>query len=257
MINIFTSVVNRPDFVLLQNELFRKFLKDEYQFHIVDDSVDLNISNQFESICLENNLSYYKKPERVSILNPAQSCADTVQWTYDNIIRKNHLNDIILFCDSDMFLFDEFSISDYMKDCIIAGLPQKRGNVTYMWNGIMFFNMPQIKDLDINFLDGIVDGEMTDVGGNTYYYFKKNNIEMKKTDDEFPMYPTHFHNIELQNDQVTKGYNFELHLNGKFLHYRAATNWHSNWKGSEDPLSNKTKIFNQIIYKILNEEKND
>ena len=96
MIHIFTSVVNRVDFVIIQNKLFQKFLKDNYQFHIVDDSVDLNISNQFESICIENNFLYYKKPERTLQMNPAQACADTVQWTYDNIIRKNHLDDIIL-----------------------------------------------------------------------------------------------------------------------------------------------------------------
>ena len=56
---------------------------------------------------------------------------------------------------------------------------------------------------------------------------------------------------EIQNDEVTKGYNFELHLDGKFLHYRAATNWHSNWRDSEDPLTKKTKIFNMIIGELL------
>jgi hypothetical protein len=43
----------------------------------------------------------------------------------------------------------------------------------------------------------------------------------------------------------------ELHLNGKFIHYRAATNWHSNWRDSKDPLIGKTKVFNQIIESIL------
>jgi hypothetical protein len=71
---------------------------------------------------------------------------------------------------------------------------------------------------------------------------------MKETDVQ---YPTHYEEIDLQNDQVTKGYNFELHLDGKFLHYRAATNWHSNWKGSQDPLIEKTKIFNKIIEGLL------
>ena len=253
VVQIFTSVVNRPDFIPLQHQLFQKFLKDEYQFHIVDDSIDSEISNQFQSICLENNFSYYKKPERKIPMNPAQACADTVQWTYDNIIRKNHRNDIVFFCDSDLFLIDEFNIEDYMSDAIIAGLPQKRGEVTYMWNGIMFFNMLKINDLNIDFSDGVVEDEMTDVGGHTYYYFKKNNIEMKKTDEEFPLYPTHFGDIEIQNDQVTKGYNFELHLDGKFLHYRAATNWHSNWRDSNDPLVKKTEVFNRIMESILEE----
>lgn len=251
MIHIFTSVVNRPDFAVLQDTLFKKFLKNDYQFHIVDDSIDENISSQFKDICELRNIEYYKKPERTVQMNPAQACADTVQWTYDNIIKQNHRDDIVFFCDSDLFLIDEFDIVEYMNDAIIAGLPQKRGAVTYMWNGIMFFNMSQIKDLNIDFSEGVVEGEMTDVGGYTYYYFKKNNIEMKKTDEEFPLYPTHFNDIEIQNDQVTRGYNFELHLDGKFLHYRAATNWHSNWRDSNDPLVNKTNVFNQIIEDIL------
>ena len=252
-VQIFTSVVNRPDFVNLQNKLFQKFLKEDYQFHVVDDSVDKSISKKFYNICSENGFKYYSKPERILQMNPAQACADTVQWTYSNIIRKNHLDDIVFFCDSDMFLIDEFNIEDYMSDAIIAGLPQKRGKVTYMWNGIMFFNMPKISDLDIDFSDGVVEGEMTDVGGHTYYYFKKNNIEMKKTDEELPLYPTHFGDIEIQNDELTKGYNFELHLDGKFLHYRAATNWHSNWRDSIDPLVKKTEIFNSLMEDILNE----
>ena len=250
MIHIFTSVVNRPDFVTIQNKFFQKFLKNEYQFHVVDDSIDLNISQSFKDICSENGFSYYKKPERTVQMNPAQACADTVQWTYDNIIRENHKNDIVFFCDSDLFLIDEFDVAEYMSDAIIAGLPQKRGKVIYMWNGIMFFNMPTIENLNIDFSDGVVEGEMTDVGGHTYYYFKENNIQMKETDVQ---YPTHYYDIELQNEEVTRGYNFELHLDGKFLHYRAATNWHSNWRDSEDPLTKKTKIFNTIIGELLND----
>ena len=253
MIHIFTSVVNRPDFVILQDKLFKKFLKNEYKFHIVDDSVEPEISEQFEIACSLNELEYYRKPPANKPMNPAQACAHTVQWTYDNIIRKNHVDDIVFFLDSDMFLIDEFDIEEYMEDAIIAGLPQVRGHVTYMWNGIMFFNMPKIEDKDIDFSDGIVEGEMTDVGGHTYWYFLRTGIRMKKTDEECPVYPTHYNDIELQNEEVTRGYNVELHLDCKFLHYRAATNWHSNWKGSQDPLSKKTEMFNKIIESVFSE----
>ena len=41
---------------------------------------------------------------------------------------------------------DEFDVEDYMSDTIIGGLPQQRGEVVYMWNGIMFFNMLKIID---------------------------------------------------------------------------------------------------------------
>ena len=131
---------------------------------------------------------------------------------------------------------------------LLGGLPQVRGRVTYMWNGIMFFNMPKIEDKNINFSDGNVEGEMTDVGGATYWYFLRTGIQMKESDVD---YPTHYNEIDLQKD--AGGYNMELHLDGKFLHYRAATNWHSNWKGSDDPLSGKTEVFNQIVKSILSE----
>lgn len=250
MIHIFTSVVNRPDFVELQDKLFRKFLSEEYKFHVIDDSVEIEIATIFKNVCLKNGIEYYKKPIRTSQLNPAQACADAIQWTYDTIIKENYRNDIIFFTDSDLFLIDKFDIREYMKDAIIAGLPQKRGEVIYMWNGIMFFDMSKLSDYGIDFSDGIVEGEMTDVGGQTYYYFKRNNIKMKETD---VTYPTHYNDIELQNESVTKGFNFELHLDGKFLHYRAATNWHSNWRGTDDPLLRKTKMFNTIINNILTE----
>lgn len=248
MIHIFTSVVNRPDFVELQQRLFKKFLKNEYQFHIVDDSIIESIESEFQSVCFENGLKYYKKPSRSVAMNPAQACADTVQWTYDNIICKNHSEDIVFFLDSDMFLIDEFDIGEYVEDAIIAGLPQVRGHITYMWNGIMFFNMPKIGDKNIDFSDGVVEGHMTDVGGMTYWYFKKTGIKMKETDVQ---YPTHYNDIDLQKD--AGGYDMELHLDGKFLHYRAATNWHSNWRGLDDPLVGKTKVFKQIMESILSE----
>lgn len=250
MIQIFTSVVNRPDFLRIQKQLFDKFLKNEYRFHVVDDSIDEYVSRQFRDISTQNNISYYKKPVSEENLNPASACARAIQWSYDNLILKNHKNDIVLFLDSDMFLIDEFDIQDYVKDSIICGCPQIRGHVRYIWNGLMFLNMPKIVEIDpnIDFDCGVVDGELTDVGGKTHYYFKKNNVKMTETDVQ---YPDFYNDIELQNEEVTKGYNFELHLEGKFLHYRAATNWHSNWRGEYDPLMKKTIIFEQIISQIL------
>jgi hypothetical protein len=250
MIQIFTSVVNRPDFLEIQAKLFKKFLKNEYVFHVIDDSVEESIGNKFKDICLSNGCEYYKKTSKYrdfdshSTTIAANACADTIQWTYDNIIRKYFSDYIVLFLDSDMFLVDEFDIEEYMKDEIISGLHQKRGHVEYIWNGIMFFNMPNMKDKEIDFSNGVVEGHLTDVGGNTYLYFKKNGIKFKDTGVE---YPTHFNDLDLQKD--ANGYNMELHLNSKFLHYRAGTNWHtkSKWRRKNDPFVIKEKIFHDII----------
>ena len=252
MIHIFTSVVNRPDFVVLQDKLFQKFLKNNYQFHVVDDSIDENISSQFKEICELRKIEYYRTPKNLENNNPSTKVGNVIQWAFDNIIKEKYSSDFIFWTDSDMFLIDNFDIEEYLSDCVIAGLPQIRKHIKYLWNGLMFFNMPKFMETDhqIGFNIANIDGEHLDTGGQTYHYFKRNGVTLKETDVD---YPTHFNDIELQNDEVTKGYNFELHLDGKFLHYRAATNWHSKWRSSEDPLLLKTKIFNQIIKNILSE----
>lgn len=252
-LHIFTTVVNRPDFVKLQKKLFDKFLINKYEFHVIDDSIENDVSLEFQSICKDYSTKYYRIPPATEVLTPAQACARAIQWTYDNIILNYHRNDYVLFLDSDMFLIDDFDVIEYLSHDVLAGHSQQRGPIEYVWNGIMIFNMKKIIEIDekLNFSDGNIEGYYTDVGGHMWHYFQKNNLKFKATDIE---YPTHFNDIELCNEELTKGYNFELHLNHKFLHYRAASNWHTNWKSISDPLTNKTKVFNQIIDNILNDQ---
>jgi|TARA_R100000030_G_scaffold68378_1_gene52198 hypothetical protein len=267
---IFTSVVNRPDFVETQYRLFKTFLKDEdWQFNVVDDSMEESITEEFKSVCDIYGIKYYRKPQNPNkkFDNPlagARHATETIQWTYDTIIKEKHDEDMVLFCDSDMFLLDEFSIEEYIKDEVIAGSLQVRGPIEYIWNGIMFFNMSEITkiDPDLNFSDGNVEGNMTDIGGHLYYWFLKNNVKFKNvneggtTPDDCPEYPEEYNGISLvfgnNDDMWTKpegGFSFELHLENKFLHYRAGTNWHtqSSWKTKEDPIRKKAEVFNQII----------
>jgi len=267
---IFTSVVNRPDFVETQYRLFKTFLKDEeWQFNVVDDSMEESITEEFKSVCDIYGIKYYRKPQNPNkkFDNPlagARHATETIQWTYDTIIKEKHDEDMVLFCDSDMFLLDEFSIEEYIKDEVIAGALQVRGPIEYIWNGIMFFNMSEITKIgrDLNFSDGDVEGNMTDIGGHLYYWFLENNVKFKNvneggtTPDDCAEYPDEYNGINLifdnNDDMWTKpegGFRFELHLDNKFLHYRAGTNWHtqSSWKTKEDPIRKKAEVFNQII----------
>ena len=268
-VQIFTSVVNRPDFVEIQAKLFRKFMKDDYQFNVVDDSIDPVITKEFKNICNEYDITYYRKSQNDNkkFDNPlagARHATETIQWIYDTIIKDKHAKEAVLFCDSDMFLLDDFSISDYIKDEVIAGALQERGKIVYIWNGLMIFNMPKIISIDsnLNFSDGVVEGELTDIGGNLYYWFRDNNVHFKNineggtTPDHCPEYPDEYNGVDLifdNNDnmwtQPDDGFRFELHLDNKFFHYRAGTNWHtqSSWKTKEDPIRKKSDVFNQII----------
>lgn len=249
-VQIFTSVVNRPQFLELQVELFSKFLENDYQFHVVyDNGIDKSILEKFEHVCQNNNLILHKADDFVIHKNPSTCISKVVKWIYDELLVKIYHDDICMIVDSDMFLIDKFNVENYISEYLIAGIPQHRGHVKYITNQLMIFNMKEIIKIDknIDFMDGTVENQHVDSCGEMHYWIKKNNINLKEVST---IYPTHFNEIELQDPNITNGINFELY-DEIFLHYRAGSNWFSKWKENEDPLLEKEKIFNQVIETIL------
>lgn len=250
MIHIFTSVVNRPEFLKLQSALFNKFLKNEYQFHVVyDGGIDKNVLTQFESICEQNNLILHKADDWVIDSNASTCISKVVKWIYEELMLKNFNDQICMIVDADMFLISHLDIDEYISDYPILGIPQYRGHVNYITNQLMIFNMPKIMkiDIDIQFMNGVVEGNSVDSCGEMHYWINKNKINFKKVST---VYPTHYNNIDLQNEEITRGINFEIY-DDIFLHYRAGSNWFSKWKENTDPLIKKKQIFDQIIEDIF------
>ena len=234
MLKVFTTVTNQPAFAQLQAQTFEKFLDCEYEFHLVDDSFEhMNLSQEYINICERNSIHYHRKDHRITPHHPMMGCAYAVQWTYDNLIKKCE-DDIVLFLDSDMFLLRNFDPVSYMEDKTITACMQDRGDVWYMWNGIIIFNMPKVLSLkgDLDFNCGNVEGEFTDVGGHTYYFIKENNLEV---DDVKPSWGGSYNDIELEN--------METFMDGKFFHFRGGT----LWDGKEDVYERKLSILNNIL----------
>lgn len=252
-VQIFTSVVNRPQFLELQVKLFSKFLENDYQFHVVyDNGIDKKVLKEFENICQNNNLILHKADDSVIHKNPSTCVSKVVKWIYDELILKIYHDDICIIVDSDMFLIDKFNVENYILEYPIAGIPQYREHVKYISSQLIIFNMEEIIKIDknIDFMDGTIENQHVDSGGATYYWIKKNNINFKEISI---VYPTHFNDIELQDPSITNGINFEIH-GDIFLHYRAGSNWFSKWKENRDPLIEKEKIFNQIMDIILDND---
>lgn len=230
-LKIFTTVTNQPSFAELQAKTFKEFLQCEYEFNIVDDSVGYN--EEYVQICKDYGLNYHLKKEKIIPHNPMQSCAQAVQWTYDNLIKKCE-DDIVLFLDSDMFLFKEFDPIEYMTGKTIVGCLQSRGNVNYLWNGILLFNMNKILNYggNLDFSCGNIDGEFCDVGGGTYYFIRDNNIQV---DDLRPKFEGDYNGIKLEN--------METFMGGKFFHFRGG----ALWDGKVDVFERKLEILQKIL----------
>jgi hypothetical protein len=96
--------------------------------------------------------------------------------------------------------------------------------------------MPKILSLtgELDFSCGMIDGELCDVGGGTYYFLKQNNISL--------------HDIIVQ--QTYNGYykdhkveNMESLMDEKFLHFRGGT----LWDGKVDVYERKLKLLQNIL----------
>jgi hypothetical protein len=238
---VITHAYKRPDFIILQDKTFRKFLKDDYKFVVFNDARDPYIYNAIKQICEGLNIECIPIPQEIHRRpylprmpgelydHPAVTCANVVQYSLDTIGFAH--DGLVMIIDSDMFLVGDLNVSEYMKDCDIAGHAQSRGPVTYLWNGIVFFNMntlPSKRELSFNC--GRVEGQPCDVGGYTYYYFQKHPEVRKKFLDqvyverhmEEPRINQHPY-LQLMIEEKVP--NSEFFLRYKLFHYRGGGNW--------------------------------
>jgi hypothetical protein len=195
---IITHAYLRPDFIEIQNKTFKKFLKDDYEFVVFNDARDPSLRSEIASLCKKLSLRcieipqaihdrpYLKRSAYEDRNHACVRCANVVQYSLNELGFK--YDGLVAIIDSDMFLIKDFSIAQYMADHDLAGVAQSRGNVHYLWNGIVFFNMNTLVDKEtIDFNCGQINGNPVDVGGYTYYYFQKHpEVRVKEINQTYP-----------------------------------------------------------------------
>ena len=135
-----------------------------------------------------------------------------------------------------------------MEGYYLSGLLQKRGNVEYVWAGLVFFRKSSLQNIDFNFYPQTVDGQLLDSCGGTYELLRNEKIKFKSTD---VAYPDDYQGINLRDPSNSNGgYEMELHADQKFLHFRNACNWHNGMKVVDN---HKTSILHSILqdFKII------
>jgi hypothetical protein len=281
---LITHSYNRPDFIEIQHKTFNKFLKDDYEFIVFNDAPQEWMKQDIENTCKKLGIVCIRTPQEIhstklylpkrpeeSGNHPCKRCAHVVQYSLDTLGFAH--NDLVAIIDSDMFLIKPFSIREYMRDAQLAGVPQGRTNgrfiVEYLWNGIVFFNMPTLPDKErINFNCGYVEGAPTDVGGNLYYYLKEHTaLKLKHINGLYLSHafcgsctnnsPVCTHNTEilkqgsLSPDTIWFAQqgpdSIEFFADGSFLHYRSGTNWNNK---SSQYHQEKTILLQTFISKI-------
>ena len=243
---IFSFAFNRPDILQYQITSLRKFIIGDYDINIVYDTRDNQYYEQFKKICDDNDVNFY---HHVSQPGGAPSFynAQAIKWIYDTVISKED-DCIVMLLDHDMFLIDKFDVQNEMSVYDIVGCLQSREHVKYVWPGLCIFKKSSVQNIEFDFYPQTVDGQMLDTGGGTYKLIADKNIKFLDTGVD---YPEDYKGVNLQDEKVTGGYGYELHFDSKFLHFRNASNWHTQYQVGDEQ---KTGLLFQMLSDILDEK---
>ncbi len=285
---IVTHSYNRPDFIKVQHETFKKFMLDEYEFVVFNDGPTQKLAGQIEGVCRELAIRCVRVPQEIHQMPylsrqpwedgncPSVRTSNAIQYSFDTCAFDHE--GIVAVIDSDMFLIRPFSIAAYLGDYDLSAVAQWRGSmgcIPYIWNGVMFFNMKTLPNKrSLNFNCGSIDGNHTDTGGFTYYYIKENpeakilymKGQLDMTDGD---YITDSYDLEnrgyLSKEEVLKTIpsndaflrlvqagpdDIQFFLHFAFLHYRRAGNYHNK---SHSYHLEKTHIVDQFIEEIVDQ----
>lgn len=276
---IVTAVVNNPDFIEIQYYTLKKYFKGEYEFIVFNDAKDfpdftndgdVTIKIKIEELCKKLNIECINIPnENHKIkLCAANRCADSMNFIL-NYQKKNP--DKYLLLDSDMFLIDYFDINKYSQyDCAIVLQSRNNFNIHYFWNGIYYFDMNKLKDIELLNWNCCKD---CDVGGMMQNWLKTqivnknypNTDEIRWTDKKFHTENIYFikhlwscswNDSELpnnlrENHNLLDFFKNDIRNNdGKyfceiyddvFLHFRAGGNWRGEGLEMHNVLTQKLK----------------
>lgn len=257
MLLITTSVVNNPKFIELQNMTLKKFIKNPYKFVVYNDAKDWSdysnfydplLKKEISSLCSKLNIECIEidnNKHQYTTIDASTRCADAC-----NYMLKDHLkyNGRTLVIDSDMFLINYLDVDEKYKGFEMAAVPQIRQNcIPYIWNGLVYYNMPIVKNKQLLKWDLIGKAEhgITDVGGSFYYYLINTpNAQIYSINH---LYSCSWNRTQFSSKLNTKLLNFlendPKNVDNKFfaeiyddtyLHYRAGGNWIKEGKELHD-----------------------
>jgi len=221
MINIYTFADKRPDFIELQSKTMKKFIKDEFNLKVFDNSSTPHLSAEIHRACEKNEIEVLQTEKNHR--TPNHAC-----WVPINYCLRNHLkdnDDVTVIIDSDIFMINDFSFFDYIKDYDIAGVYQQRKNleIEYIWNALVVINNKQVfkKNLSIDFEP--IQPNITDVGGKTSSLTKDPNVKIKWTNHTADISCAESSKIFSEFD-YHQSFGFQI-LEKSFLHYYRGSNW--------------------------------
>jgi hypothetical protein len=81
-VKVYTMAYNRPDFIPLQQMTFSKFLKDDFEYIVINSAVTENNDLEIKETCKRLGIKYIDCDTEKRRLGDA-----VIQWIFDNYIK--------------------------------------------------------------------------------------------------------------------------------------------------------------------------
>jgi hypothetical protein len=249
-----TPATNNVEFIELQYNSFKKYVKIPYEFIVFNDGKnfpdwtnygDATMRDRIETKCKELGITCINVPndhhKRES--RPGKRHIDTVTFMTDYMFKNP---DIYFSIDSDMFFisnFDENKFKNY--DCAVV--KQNNTNFDYVWPNLFYFNIPKLKFKEHIDWDGTVGAdtggkmakwlELYKTNGSIYFIKHLPSCQWNSLPPEISSNAlTEF----LINDVRNKNGNFWCELyDNNLLHYRAGCNWNGEGKNIHEMMTER------------------
>lgn len=191
---------NTSAYLVRQFQLFEKYIGG--YIVVVDNSSNSNAAKEIEEICEKYGRQYIRLNNQEGDASRSHALALNEAYWLLNIPY-----DVLMLADHDIFPVNYFNVPDFMKDLVIAGVPQIRGEITYLWAGLVLINNLKVDKKLIKF----DTSEGLDTGGKLHRLLKTLPETAYKYLDEF-------------QKKTTEGHEYSL-IGDKFIHLLNGSNW--------------------------------
>lgn len=195
---------------LLQIAAIKKFCKDEFVIHVIDNSDDKEIAEHIRYHSSINEIDYTKT------FSGSKGSSDSYSFAA-NFSYQKFKDDysLMLFLDHDCVPVQDFSVEEILSGGhVAAGVGQPKAK-KYPWPGLFFLNNDAVDHDLVDFSPNAEHG--LDTGGNLYKIIEEYGSESFRDLSE-----TYHQN----KDYITKEYGYYSMLaNETFMHFVAGSNW--------------------------------
>lgn len=218
---------NRPDFILLQKQCLDRWFLEPFEFTVINNAPAKSVIPQqaIETECARLGVGHIRTESTTAFDKAGKHHADALNQVWRGNITA--YNDFALVLDGDVFLLDNFCISDLLGKRPVFGVPQHRKIFNYISPtvvGIDLRNTMMVEDVDWEGKE-IVPGVHLDTGGGWHPWCHAGSV--------FPL--TNTWHIKAANNNLhtlptgvmsTYREGFDVELYGeKWLHYCRSSGW--------------------------------